>query len=230
MKRKGQSHLPYPRELYRLWFEYLRLARKSPRQDVAAALKRSAQFYDPWGDVLSENFHTWWKGKGRLFEQRHTVRLIGAGEQPSDLHALVVEISLNQSTTKLTRAVKALIEQKWTERQKQSKRKNKTVVSSDYSITEGSEPKRYAVREMLTVYRDIYLKNPTLGGSELLEAVHKYYKGRKQKRWAKIPSALIADFADQGRKHTAMRNLRRYIQKAEKVMLNVANGQFPGKY
>jgi hypothetical protein len=26
----------------------------------------------------------------------------------------------------------------------------------------------------------------------------------------------------------AMRNLRRYLQKAEKVVLNVARGQFPG--
>ena len=28
----------------------------------------------------------------------------------------------------------------------------------------------------------------------------------------------------------AMRNLRRYIQKSERVMLNVANGDFPGDY
>jgi len=28
----------------------------------------------------------------------------------------------------------------------------------------------------------------------------------------------------------AIRNLRRYIQKAEKVVLNVARGQFPGEY
>jgi hypothetical protein len=31
-------------------------------------------------------------------------------------------------------------------------------------------------------------------------------------------------------KERAMRNLRRYIQKAETVVLNVARGQFPGEY
>ena len=29
---------------------------------------------------------------------------------------------------------------------------------------------------------------------------------------------------------TAMRNLRRWIQKAEAVVLNVARGEFPGEY
>jgi len=29
---------------------------------------------------------------------------------------------------------------------------------------------------------------------------------------------------------TPMRNLRRYITKAEKIVLNVANGEFPGRY
>ena len=33
-----------------------------------------------------------------------------------------------------------------------------------------------------------------------------------------------------GGKIRPMRNLRRYIQKAENVMLNVARGEFPGIY
>jgi hypothetical protein len=40
--------------------------------------------------------------------------------------------------------------------------------------------------------------------------------------------ALMYD--SDGDKVRAMRNLRRYIQKAEKVVLNVARGEFPGKY
>ena len=50
---------------------------------------------------------------------------------------------------------------------------------------------------------------------------------RKQKRFAKIPEQLDDT---KGKLEDRMRNLRRYISKAERVMLNVASGQFPGKY
>ena len=100
--------------------------------------------------------------------------------------------------------------------------------TASYRLSEGSEPKLDAVREMLSVYRDVYLKNPQLRGEKLLQATHKYYLGRKNKRWAKVPMALMYD--TDGDKMRAMRNLRRYIQKAELVVLNVARGQFPGTY
>ena len=41
--------------------------------------------------------------------------------------------------------------------------------------------------------------------------------------------ALMYEHNDED-KIRAMRNLRRYIQKAEQVVLNVARGQFPGEY
>jgi hypothetical protein len=42
---------------------------------------------------------------------------------------------------------------------------------------------------------------------------------------AKIPAPL-----DHSNVELALRNLGRYIKRAEKVVLNVANGEFPGKY
>ena len=81
---------------------------------------------------------------------------------------------------------------------------------------------------MLTVYRDVHLKNPRLRGEKLLDACHSFYLSRKNKRWAKIPIALMPDM--DGDKVRAMRNMRRYVQKAEKVLLNVASGEFPGSY
>src|SRR5664279_1469966 len=96
------------------------------------------------------------------------------------------------------------------------RRRQINTPSSSYRPTEGAEPKLLAVREMLTVYRDVHRKNPTLRGEKLLDAVHAYYKGRKNKRWAKVPLALMTG----GYEGIArpLRNLRRYIQKAEKVM------------
>ncbi|MGZ4891671.1 MAG: hypothetical protein ACXV2B_05360 [Halobacteriota archaeon] len=229
MQRRAQTKLASRRENYRLWFEYLRLAKKSADKDVVAALQRSATFYEPWGDVRAESFQTWWKQKGELFEEQHVVRRLEHNEPPSDPSSLLVEIPLNQSTTKLARSVKALIEVAWADQNKQHKRKNKTVASAPFRLTEGSEPKLRAIREMLTVYRDVHLKDTRLGGLDLLKAIDAHYKKRKRKEFAKVPMALAisGSYYDMS---TPMRNLRRYITKAEKIVLNVANGEFPGKY
>ena len=79
---------------------------------------------------------------------------------------------------------------------------------------------------MLTVYRDVYLKYPNARGKALLHEMRAFYL-RKQKRFAKI-SEQLDDTT--GKLEDRMRNLRRYISKAQRVMLNVASGQFPGKY
>jgi len=113
IQRRAQTKLASRRENYRLWFEYLRLAKRSANRKVIEALKRSEAFYEPWGDVNAESFQAWWKQKGHLFEEQHVVRRLEHNEPPSDLSSLVVEIPLNQSPTKLTRSVKALIDEAW---------------------------------------------------------------------------------------------------------------------
>jgi len=61
----------------------------------------------------------------------------------------------------------------------------------------------------------------------LLHEMRTLYLNRKQKRFAKIPEQLDDT---KGKLEDRMRNLRRYISKAKKVVLNVADGKFPGKY
>ena len=222
-----KSALPYRREAYRLWFEYLRVARNSSLASVQAALRQSALFYAPWGDVTNVTFNTWWKDKGQLFEDRFAVRKLSPGEQPSDPDALIVEIPLSRSPTVLIKNVKALIQEAVAVQARASK-KSKKIPTSAYRLTEGAEPKLLAVREMLTVYRDVYLKNRNLRGKPLLNRIHAFYRGRKNKRWAKVPIPLLPD--PDGDTVRAQRNMRRYIDKAEKVMLNVAKGEFPGEY
>jgi hypothetical protein len=217
MSPKAQSKLTARRENYRLWFEYLRLAMKSTDRKVIEALKRSAHFYEPWGDIESEKFDAWWKRAGHLFEERYVVRKLGPNEQPSDPKSLVVEVPLNQSPTKLARLVKPIIEEAWAEQNKESKRKNKTVASASCHLTVGAEPKLRTIREMLTVYGNVYLKNSHLQGRELLEAIDTYYKKRKQKRFAKVPMALSLPGTNTDI-DTPMRNLRRYITKAEREL------------
>jgi hypothetical protein len=103
--------------------------------------------------------------------------------------------------------------------------------SAQYNLTGGAEPKLDVLRERLTVYRDVYLKNPSAHGKKLLDAVEKHYQNRKDKRFANIPSALILPRNAKATKvDRVLRNLRRYIADAKAIVLNVAGGEFPGKY
>ena len=227
MEKKAQNNLAARKEAFRLWFEYLKIARLSKDAKVKSALVVSEPYYRPWEMDKAEKFDPWWKTHGHLFEEKFVVREIKAGEAPSDPDALLIEIPLTESPTILTRKVKAIIQAAFKAHER-TERKGKKKPTAYYRLTEGSEPKFDAVREMLSVYRDVHLKNPKLKGEKLLDATHRYYLGRKNKRWAKVPMALMYSHEDE--KVRAMRNLRRYIQKAELVVLNVARGQFPGPY
>ena len=227
MEKKAQSNLAARREAFRLWFEYLRIARLSADIKIKSALVVTEPYYRPWEMDKADKFDPWWKTHGHLFEEKFAVKELKAGEAPLDPDALLVEIPLTQSPTILTKNVRAIIQAAFDARER-SERKTKKKPTAYYRLTEGSEPKLDAVREMLSVYRDVHLKNPQLRGEKLIDATHEYYLGRKNKKWAKVPMALMYD--TDGDKIRAMRNLRRYIQKAEQVVLNVARGQFPGEY
>jgi hypothetical protein len=228
MERAMKNALSYRREAYRLWFEYLRVALRSSNKDVQDALKRSALLYAPWGDVSRVRFDAWWKDKRQLFENKNVVRVLAPNEKSKDPQALVVEIPLTESATRLTKQLTAVIRDAL-EKQERQPQKRKGQVTAQYRLSAGAEPKLVAVREALSVYRDVYLKNRNLRGSELLEEVHAYYRGRRNKRFAKVPSALQVNEFNQGNE-VALRNLRRYITKAERIIANVAKGEFPGKY
>ena len=229
MEKKPQFKLAARREAFRLWFEYLKIARLRLNSDakIRSALAVSEPYYRPWEMDKAERFDHWWKVHAHLFEEKFSVRELKAGETPLDPDALLIEVPLTQSPTVLTKNVKAIIQAAFEARER-TERKSKKKPTAYYRLSEGSEPKLDAVREMLSVYRDVHLKNPKLKGEKLLDATHRYYLGRKNKRWAKVPIALMYD--TDGDKVRAMRNLRRYIQKAEQVVLNVARGQFPGEY
>ena len=227
MEKSTRPDLAARKDAYRLWFEYLKVARASTKKEVVAALNVSAPFYAPWEMEKAGKFDPWWKDHRHLFEEELSVRELVDGESPKDPNSLIIEVPLNRSPTILTKKVKEIIQVAY-ERQERKSRKGKIKPTAYYHLSEGAEPKFDAVREMLSVYRDVYLKNPRLRGSDLLDAVHRYYLGRKNKRWAKIPMQFQHAGSDDAIR--AMRNLRRYIQKAEVVVLNVARWQFPGKY
>lgn len=233
-KPAAKGKLAARREAYRLWFEYLRLAHQSNLASVKKALAVSEPFYRAWNIKSAVKFDDWWKSHGHLFEEQFVVRTLSAGEKPLDPNALIIEVPLTMSPTLLIEKVGLIIRSAYDADEK-ANRKSKKKATAIYRLSDGAEPKLDAVREMLTVYRDVYLKNPNLRGEKLLKAAQDHYLARKNKRWAKVPMALLYE-KQEGEKSGSddiarpLRNLRRYIQKAEKIMLNVANGHFPGEY
>lgn len=221
-----KDKLAAQKRAYRLWFEYLRVARQSTKKEIKSALIAFSGAYRDWHMDEAKDFNSWWKEHSHLFEEKYFIRSLHAGEIPSDPEALILEIPLTQSPTILTKTVKTFIQEAFSARETQE-RKSKKKATAHYKLTKDSEPKLDAVREMLSIYRDVYLKNPSSKGRQLLDHVHHYYKSRKN-QYKKIPMPFQHQGGDDEQR--ALRNLNRYIHKAEKIVLNVARGEFPGKY
>jgi hypothetical protein len=229
MKSTPTTPLSHRREAIRLWFEFLHLATNSQSKEVKEALRRNEEFYHPWEIASHRRFDGWWSGHRHLFEERYVVRALKAGEPPLDPKALILEIPLTRSPTELTKIIKGLI-QDAVDKSERTGRKSKKRPSSVYTLSDGSEPKLRAVREMLSVYKNVRVKHPKLKSEKLLKEVQRYYMSRKDKRWRIIPSHFLYREGDGDDTARALRNLNRYIQRAEKIILNVANAQFPGRY
>ena len=231
MEIRPSDLLSARREAYRLWFEYLKVALKSDDRRIKAALQATKAHYAPWDVSARTNYNEWWRTHAHLFEEKYLVREVKVGEERLAESSLVVEIPLTESPTILLSRVKTILLAAFESQEKLSKKSRKKP-TANYRLTEDSEPKLVAVREMLTVYRDVHLANPSLKGERLLMAVQNFYLGRKRKQWAKVPTPLIyrTEKGQEDDLARALRNLRRYIQKAEKIVLNVANGHFPGDY
>lgn len=220
------------REAYRLWFEFLKIARASADKEVCDALKESRDYYAAWDMDHADRFEPWWKAHTHLFRERYFIRELSPGEMPKDPKALVLEIPLIHSPTVTSEEVAKIVAEAYKKIERKNTKTKKTA-SAHYKLTEGSEPRTDKLRILLNIYREVYQKtfdakgNP-LKGKRLIDEVRKYKntaseKNRKNLGWLDQASTE----ADDSR---AQRNLRRDIGKVRKIILNVARGEFPGKY
>jgi hypothetical protein len=226
---KKATKLASRQTAYLLWFEFLKLAVKSDKKNIRTALLQSGSFYASWDIQKAKEFRTWWKDHGHLFEERYFVRRLQDGEAPLDKEALIVEIPLTQSATKLTKSVSLLISEALSDKRSLSK-KHKGKTTATYAVSDQSEPKLAALNDTLFIYRDVYLKNRSLRGMKLLEAINHFYATRTKRVDNKIPSQFLYKKGNEESVRRALRNARRYIQRADKIILNVAKGEFPGRY
>lgn len=221
MENATPTAVELPSTAFRLWYEFLRLAHSSRDANVKRALTGSSKHYRHWHMKRGEPFDRWWAQHKDQFAERLIVRTLSPGESPRDPNALVIEVPLNASATELTKSVGKLIRAALPAAQPGSK--SKRTATARYHLT-GAEPRLHVIGDMLTVHRDVHLPSPNLRGKKLLDAVHRYYEAKG----AQVPAPLALD--RDGDKVRAMRNVRRYLQNAEQILLNVAHGEFPGRY
>jgi hypothetical protein len=217
----------------KFWFEYLRLAHKSSDPRVISALRSNKDKYQRWGDYQNIPFDKWWKDHSTLFKETSTtkVRKYVEGEVvEADGFCLQVPLSYAPST-----ASKIFKEMYSRELEKigvslKNKRSSHRV-SFSLSI---HDLKVDRFRHYLFYTKNVYLPLLSTGNKvQTIKFIHKavsvFAKVKRLKssgKESKVPfqTTVKDDY------NNLSRMARRYNSYSKNILLNVANGEFPGKY
>jgi hypothetical protein len=221
------------RQLYRLWFEFLKMAKNEP--DLQSDLAQSADFYAPWGDVRDQQFDPWWKEHKHLFGQTYVKEADRV--TPAD-NVLYVAIPLNQPASRSLVDIKELIEGKQRARLVEqgidpASVKSLSAAFGQYSFTQGVEIRGrvlYEIQLMYEIWQE--LAKPAVNSDYVAEVVRRL-RSRPRSKWT--PYLLQIDPTpdkkgnlryDEGQ----LRQVRRYLAKGYAVCKSVAQGEFPGRF
>jgi hypothetical protein len=222
---KSQTPIIADKELFRLWYEFYRLALASSDTDIQKALKKSQTFYADWEVAPDLYFDEWWRTHRKLFHDVNVVRLTADSEEKSDAY-LYVTVPRGKSYGDILEEFKMLIEQELPSKMKG----RKTPPPHRYAPTEIQGVKRDSIRMMLDLQRNIFSKSE-LKGVALRNRIHKFFSSERYKKKRNIvPMSFAVHEAREDHSDEADRNIRRYRQKARQLLMNVASGKFPGKY
>jgi len=227
-----QPQIKSNKQLYRLWFEFLKMAHKEP--DLANNLAASLDYYAAWGNVLDQLFDPWWKEHKHLFGTTYVqeVERVTAAD-----NVLFVAIPLNQPASRSVADVKALIEGKQRAKLIEQGQEPETVKSlsaafGKYSFTQGVEIRGkvlYEIQLMYGIWQE--LEKSAVNTAFITEVVNRL-RARPRSKWT--PYLLQIDPLpdkkgnlryDEGQ----IRQVRRYLKKGYAVCEAVSTGIFPGK-
>ena len=230
-KSARQISMRSKKQQIRLWFECLKICQSS--EQYAQHLSRTHEFYAEWGDVRGISFDSWWKEKHYLFDDKVVKEVKKVIQSPN---IVTLSIPLDENISSITRQVKAIVEQKQTEKLLQlgidpTSVKSKNAATSKYSFSQ-KEIKglfHYVNLEIYKIYLD--LGRPPINRAFLIE-LRKNFDARPRsllkKSIVNLPQLrdferykTNSDFED------VIRSIRRSIKGVEKTLLNVSNGKFP---
>jgi len=211
-------------QIYRLWFEFYKLALQSKDKTVISALKKSKSFYASWGTDSDIRFDDWWKEKHQLFYETKKIKLIDGKEPITDASHLVISFPKDTPIEVLMKELKERVAPEL------EKRKNRIKITEHrYAPTEVQGVKQDTMRLYFELYKEVF-SNDKLKGVEQYRAVQDYFDRRFKKKPNEIPEYFRDFDDDEERIESSMRNVRRYKKKCLQIILNVANREFPGKY
>ena len=211
------------KENIRIWFEFYKLALNDTRYQKQ--ISESKDYYGDWGDVRNISFDKWWGIHKSLFDEV-TIREIEVID--NDPSAIFIKVPLALPLTDLIKRFKYIVELKQSQLRK-TYTKTKAVPVSKYSFTVGTEFRAKKNNDVLMIYRDVYLKNgkPPINNA-FIQKMQEFYQKRRSKKNNKLP-IVFASFDASENNETIIRNCRRYIKDAEKLILAAAHGDFPGR-
>ena len=215
----------------RLWFEFYKLA--LDERSLAKHIKASRAYYAAWGNVRDVKFDEWWKTHKHLFGETRVVEVSKITKHDAVLY---LSIPLNQAVTTSIKQVKSLIEDRQSEQLKSQgiePRKSKKAAFGPYQMTTGIELRGRPVYEAQLIYSEVYkpMGKPPVNTAFALKA-REFFDNRPKAKWK--PHILTADPQPDRKGNLRysddqLRSLRRYIKRAESLLLAAAKGDFPGR-
>jgi hypothetical protein len=226
-------------EAYCAWYEFALFAMNMnvsqlgtmgfTNSEIRSAMEKAKRFYAPWHLDKRLSPDKWWKSHSHLFEETRRVRLLKVGEKPRVPDALIIEVPLTLSPTRLKNDVGKLITQ---EMQKRGRREYIDISrpSAAYKLSAGKKL-RISALEDIKVYISTYLVNSELRGRPLLKKMRDAYDKRWKRTGQNVPSPyIIKDEGDENRIRVMVSSMNRHRWKSHMLLKNVLNGDFPGNH
>ena len=219
------------RQLIRLWFEFLKMAKKE--ESLADNLRSSVAFYADWGNTENVKFDDWFKDRSHLFGDTDVQVITRATKSPS---SLLLAVPLNQPVSKTLAHVKALVEAKQRERLLElgidpSTAKSLNIGFGRYDFTSGVELRGRTLYEVQLIYDRYQVLGKPAVNSAFAEQVVNFFKGRPRSKWSPYILSLEPQKDRRGNlryDEGQLRQLRRYVKRGYAVCEAVSRGEFPG--
>lgn len=216
------------KEKIRYWFEFLKIAHDASDPVVKGQLLKSAEFYAPWGNYRDQRFNEWWKTHSSLFKNSDVLSVPKSGDVVTD-DAFYVRVPYTYAPSTVGKIVAEMYERGMRDRVIRSKKMKKvydgtfSLSREDYQVAQF----HYYLVFVREVYLPIRLQDPRAKPRVYIDKSKEVFGKLERKTTDKrrIP------FTNQKSSYESeSRLVRRYRQLAEKLLLNVSLGVFPGDY
>ena len=210
------------KELYRLWFEFLKRA-------IASDESINKTYYAEWLPMDDISFDQWWRSF-RLKLTFPEATVIG-GSQEAPTGNFLISVPRDANKVAVLKQIRAILNTELPG--------NVRHTYGRYVPTANSNIKYASFRLMLHCYDSEQTKDSkgrkVSRTDRVLKVVERYKKIEQKyavgrRRIDKLPKSLNTDRAIGVGTDDIVRNYYRSVQRAKRIIKNVASGTFPGKY